>query len=188
MARATLLRDGKQLCFISVEVETSDGKPIAHASSVVRARLAAPESKLHLSAGDHGASDPGSMGPLIGQLPFIGGRGIQVEHMTSGTAAGDAIPGRERRRLGRRCTKARCSRCSIPPARWRPGPSRSRPLQGLHARDAGADPGACAQVDLVAYETCRQRDGELLWSDAEVASAADGAVVARGTVIYRILT
>jgi acyl-coenzyme A thioesterase PaaI-like protein len=42
-------------------------------------------------------------------------------------------------------------------------------------------------VDLVAYGRMRQRDGELLWSDAEIASAADGRVFARGTVVYRIV-
>jgi hypothetical protein len=33
-----------------------------------------------------------------------------------------------------------------------------------------------------------QRDAELLWSEVEVASAADRRVFARGTVIYRIVT
>ena len=43
-------------------------------------------------------------------------------------------------------------------------------------------------VDLVAYGRCVQRDGELLWSEVEVTSAADRRVFARGTVIYRIVT
>jgi hypothetical protein len=43
------------------------------------------------------------------------------------------------------------------------------------------------EVDLVAYGRMRQRDSELLWSDAEIASAADGRVIARGTVVYRIV-
>jgi hypothetical protein len=33
-----------------------------------------------------------------------------------------------------------------------------------------------------------QRDGELFWSDVEVACASDQRLVARGTVIYRIVT
>jgi acyl-coenzyme A thioesterase PaaI-like protein len=41
--------------------------------------------------------------------------------------------------------------------------------------------------DLVAYGRMVQRDGELLWSDAEIASAVDGQVFARGTVVYRIV-
>ncbi len=42
--------------------------------------------------------------------------------------------------------------------------------------------------DLVAYGRNVQRDGELLWSDVEIASAVDARIYARGTVIYRILT
>ena len=43
-------------------------------------------------------------------------------------------------------------------------------------------------ADLVAYGRCVQRDNELLWSEVEVANAADQRVCARGTVIYRIVT
>jgi uncharacterized protein (TIGR00369 family) len=42
--------------------------------------------------------------------------------------------------------------------------------------------------DLVAYGRCVQRDREMFWSDVEVASAHDGRVTARGTVLYRIIT
>jgi len=38
------------------------------------------------SAGDHGESDPGPMGPHIGKVPFIGQCGIRVEHLTGGTS------------------------------------------------------------------------------------------------------
>ena len=41
--------------------------------------------------------------------------------------------------------------------------------------------------DLVAYGRCIQNDNEIYWSDVEVASAADGQVNARGTVLYRIV-
>ena len=42
--------------------------------------------------------------------------------------------------------------------------------------------------DLVAYGRVRQRDQEFFWSDVEVAGAAEGRLLARGTVFYRILT
>ena len=42
--------------------------------------------------------------------------------------------------------------------------------------------------DLVAYGRCVQNDNEIYWSEVEVASAADGCVCARGTVLYRIMT
>ena len=44
------------------------------------------------------------------------------------------------------------------------------------------------KTDLVAYGRCVQRDREIFWSDVEVAGVSDGRVVARGTVLYRILT
>ena len=43
------------------------------------------------------------------------------------------------------------------------------------------------KADLVAYGRCVQNDHEIYWSDVEVASAADGQVMARGTVLYRIV-
>ena len=46
---------------------------------------------------------------------------------------------------------------------------------------------AAPAADLVAYGRVAQRDGDAFWSDVEVADAATGAVVARGTVLYRIV-
>lgn len=188
MATATLLREGKQLCFVEIEIATPAGKPIAHASSVVRARLGAPEAQLHRSAGDDGAADPGRMGPHIGRIPYVAGRGITVEHMTGG---------RSRLRMPLREENADASGgvhegallalldTTGAMAAWAetgPGPFKaSTPaLQAQLLAPAG-------KLDLVAYGITRQRDGELLWSDAEIASAADGRVVARGTVVYRIV-
>jgi acyl-coenzyme A thioesterase PaaI-like protein len=42
--------------------------------------------------------------------------------------------------------------------------------------------------DLVAFGRVVHRDGEIFWSDVEVAVAADLRLVARGTVLYRIVT
>ena len=44
------------------------------------------------------------------------------------------------------------------------------------------------QEDLVGYGRVVQRDRELFWSDVEIAGAGTGRLVARGTVIYRIVT
>ena len=189
VARATLLREGKQLCFITVEIETPGGKPIAQASSVVRARLGAPEAELHASAGDDGASNPGPMGPAIGQLPFVAGRGITVEHMTGG---------RSRLRMPFRAANADASGgvhegallalldTTGAMASWaETGPGRFKAsTPAMQAQIFAPVP----KVDLVAYGRMRQRDGELLWSDAEIASAENGFVFARGTVVYRIVT
>jgi hypothetical protein len=46
---------------------------------------------------------------------------------------------------------------------------------------------AAPRGDLVAYGRNAARDGAYFWSDVEVARAGDARVVARGTVVYRIL-
>ena len=46
VAVARLLREGKELCFVEVDVATDDGKPIAHATSIVRARFGADPAEL----------------------------------------------------------------------------------------------------------------------------------------------
>jgi uncharacterized protein (TIGR00369 family) len=189
VATATLLREGKQLCFVATTVATADGKPIAQATSVVRARLGAPAAALHRSAGDDGAADPGRMGPHIGQIPFIAGRGIRVEHMTGGrsrlvmpflAANADSAGGVHEGALLALLdtTGAMASWAETGPGRYKAS------TPALQAQILAPAP----KSDLVAYGRMVQRDGELLWSDAEVACAEDGRVVARGTVVYRILT
>jgi uncharacterized protein (TIGR00369 family) len=189
VASASLLREGKQLCFAAIEIATRAGKPIAQASAVVRARQGAPPAQLHACAGDDGASDPGRMGPAIGKLPFVAGRGIAVEHMTGGTsrlvmpfraANADAAGGVHE---GALLTLLDTTGAMAAWAETGPGPFKAS-TPALQAQILAPAP----KVDLVAYGRMRQRDGELLWSDAEIASAADGRVVARGTVVYRIVT
>jgi uncharacterized protein (TIGR00369 family) len=189
VAHARLLREGKQLCFVNVEIATSDGKPIAHASSVVRARQGAAAATLKRSAGDDGAANPGTMGPLIGRIPFIGNRGIAVEHMTGGRsrlvmplraqnadAAGGVHEGALLALLD--TTGAMASWAETGPGRYKAS------TPALQAQILAPAP----KGDLVGYGSMQQRDGELLWSDVEIASVPEARIVARGTVVYRILT
>ena len=188
VASATLLREGKQLCFVAVDIATQKGKPIAHATSVVRARLAAPATALQRSGGDAGESDPGPMGPAIGQIPFVNARGIRVEHMTGGcsrlvmpfrAANADASGGIHEGALLALLdtTGAMASWAETGPGRFKAS------TPALQAQIFAPVP----KHDLVAYGRMLQRDGELLWSDAEIASAVDGQLFARGTVVYRIV-
>jgi acyl-coenzyme A thioesterase PaaI-like protein len=189
VATATLLREGKQLCFVAVEIASADGKPIAHATSVVRARLGAPAAELQRSRGDAGQAEPGPMGPAIGQLPFVRARGIRVEHMTGGTsrlvmprlaANADADGGVHEGAL-----LALLDTTGAMAAWAETGPGRFKAsTPALQAQLFAPAPNA----DWIAYGHMHQRDGELLWSDAEVASADDGRVFARATVVYRIVT
>jgi uncharacterized protein (TIGR00369 family) len=189
LGRARLLRRGKTICFVEVDVETEEGKPIAHATTVVRARSGAPADELPRSAGDDGVSDPGKMGPMIHLVPFIGERGIRAPHMTGGTSRlvmpwkdenADADGG-----MHEGAVLALLDTTGAMASWARTG----------HGNYRASTPSVQAQVlapapkeDLVAYGRNVQRDGELLWSDVEIAGQSSARVYARGTVLYRILT
>ncbi|MBM4337139.1 MAG: PaaI family thioesterase [Deltaproteobacteria bacterium] len=188
LARARLLRRGKEICFAEVDIETEDAKPIAHVTAVVRARLGAPEASLPRSPGDHGRSEPGSMGPHIGAVPFIGNRGIRVEHMTGGTSRlvmpfldtnadqdGTVHEGAVLALLD--TTGAMASWAETGAGRYK---ASTPAIQAQILAPSG-------RGELVAFGRCVHRDRELLWSDVEIARRDDMAICARGTVIYRIV-
>lgn len=189
VADARLLRRGKELCFVAIDVHTVEGKPIASITTTVRGRFGAAPAEIQTSAGDHGESDPGAMGPHIGKVPFIGNRGIHVEHMTGGSSrlvmplgannadlAGNVHEGAVLALIDTAGAMASWAESG-------PGPYKasttSMQLQNLEP---------APKTDLVAYGRCFQRDDAIFWSDVEVASATTGRINARGTVLYRILT
>ena len=188
-ARAVLLRRGKEMCFVEVDVAREDGKPIAHATAAVRARFGAAPAQVYASAGDRGESDPGKMGPGVGKMPFTTARRLHVEHMTGGIsritmpacpanadASGGVHEGAVLALLDTTGAMAAWATTGV-------GPYKAS-TPALQAQILTPPEG----VDLVAYGRCVQRDSELLWSEVEVAGAADRRVFARGTVIYRIVT
>jgi uncharacterized protein (TIGR00369 family) len=188
-ARATLLRRGKEMCFVEVDVTREDGKPIAHATAAVRARFGATPADLYRAEPDHGRSEPGPMGPGVERMPYTAARGLRVEHMTGGTsriampaqpanadAAGGTHEGAVLALLDTTGAMAAWATTGV-------GPYKAS-TPALQAQILSPPPGA----DLVAYGRCLQRDSELLWSEVEVTSVADRRVCARGTVIYRIVT
>jgi uncharacterized protein (TIGR00369 family) len=188
VAVARLLREGKEVCFVEVDVATEDGKPIAHATAIVRARFGADPAELPASAGDHGGCDPGSMGPHIGRIPFMAGRGIVVEHMSGATSrlvmplrdanADEAGGVHEGALLALLDTTGAMASWAV----TGPGPFRAS-TPAMQAQVLAPTPAG----DLVAYGRNAARDGGFFWSDAEVVRASDARVVARGTVVYRIL-
>lgn len=188
VAESHLLRRGRELCFVGIEVKTSEGKPIASITTTVRGRMGGPSHETYVSAGDAGEADPGIMGPHIGQVPFIGNRGIAVEHMTGGTSrlvmpfaennsdiTGGVHEGAVLALLD--TAGAMASWAESGPGRYKASTA-SMQLQNL---------GPAPKGDLVAYGRCVENDNEIYWSDVEVASASDGRVTARGCVLYRIV-
>jgi uncharacterized protein (TIGR00369 family) len=189
VAEARLLREGKALCFVEVDVAGEDGRAVAHATTVVHGRFGAAPPELSRSAGDHGESDPGVMGPHIGRIPFMGRRGIAVEHMTGGTSR-LVMPWRDENADAGGGVHEGALLALLDTA----GAMASWAVTGFGRFKAGT-PSMQARVlvpppagDLVAYGRNVQRDGELFWSDVEVATRADARVLALGTVVYRIVT
>ncbi len=189
VAEAQLLRRGKQLCFVSIDVTNREGKPIASITTTVRGRMGAEPAELGGATSDHGESDPGVMGPHIGKIPFIGNRGIRVEHMTGGTSrlvmpfgdgnadlSGGVHEGAVLALLD--TTGAMGSWAESGPGPYKASTA-SMQIQNL---------APVPKADLVAYGRCVQRDNEIFWTDVEVARADNGRVVSRGTVLYRIVT
>ena len=188
VAEARLLRRGKAMCFVEVDVATSAGKSIAHVTSMVRGTFGADGAERHRARGDDGAADPGPMGPHVGQLPFARERGLHVEHMTGGTSR-ITMPNGEKNadedggvHEGAVLALFDTTGAMAAWAETGPGPYKAS-TPALQAQFLAPPP----PEDLVGYGRMVHRDGDILWADVEVAGAVDGRVVARGTVIYRIV-
>lgn len=189
VATARLLRRGKSLCFVEVDVATSDGKPIAHATATVRGRAGAAAADLGTSVGDDGAADPGPMGPFVEKQGFMAARKLRIENMSASRSrlrmpcdeanqdvAGGVHEGALLALLD--TTGAMASWAQTGPGRYKAS------TPSLQAQMLAP----CPKADLVAYGRVFQRDGEIFWSDAEVAEEGSGRIIARGTVLYRIVT
>jgi uncharacterized protein (TIGR00369 family) len=187
-ADARLLRKGKEMCFAAVDVATGEGKPIAHISTMVRGRFGSGNCPRAHCQGDDGGSDPGAMAPYIERVPFIGARGIRIEHMMNG---------RSRLVMPHRDTNADESGgihegallalldTTGAMAAWAeagPGPHKAS-TPAMQAQVLGPPP----ESDLIGYGHVVQRDQEIFFCQVEISSARDSCLVARGTVIYRIL-
>ena len=188
IAEAQLLRRGKEICFVSADIMTTDGKPVAKVITTVRGRMGAPAAELTTAIGDKGDADPGPMGPHIGRVPYIGHRGLTVEHMANGQAR-LVLPNSENNADSTGGVHEGAQFALLDTtgamAAWGvvgPGPYKAS-TASIQAQFIDPAP----QSDLVAYGRCVQQDNELFWVDVEVASAEDGRVTARGNVLYRIV-
>ncbi len=207
-AEATLLRRGKEVCFSDVRVETEEGKAVARGLALVRGRSGKGDAQGSASSGDGGEADPGPMGPHIQRVPFIEKLGLIVEHMAGGRSrivmpwrpsnadsSGGVHEGAVLALLD--TTGAMASWAVTGPGRYKAS-TLGIQVQILVPLRGG---------DLIGYGVVRHRDNELFLADVEVAESLRGGtggspsaetgedlprdfgpVVARGTVIYRIVT
>jgi uncharacterized protein (TIGR00369 family) len=188
VARAALLRQGKELCFARVEIASAQGRPVAEAEAVVRARFGSAEVALPEAAGDPGGSDPGLLGRQLGAIPFLAARGVRSEHMASGRSR-LVMPWRDQNAdadggVHEGAVLALLDTAGAMAAWAETDQGRYRASTPALQAQLFASPG---RSDLVAWGRCVRRDGPIFWSDVEVARAADRRVCARGGVLYRIL-
>ena len=185
----TLLRRGKEICHVETVVRTEEDKPIARGLSTVRGRFGKEAAEPVIAVGDDGQSEPGPMGTYVAdRVPYIARLGLDFQHMTGGTSriampfidmnADDTGGVHEGAVLALLDTTGAMAAW----AETGPGAFKASTV-GVQASMV-ARPGA---EDLVAYGKIAQRDDEIFWCDVEVATESSQNVVARGTVLYRIV-
>ncbi|HEX4862605.1 MAG TPA: PaaI family thioesterase [Acidimicrobiales bacterium] len=190
-ARARLLRKGKELAHVEVDVASASGKPVAKGLVTARARFGA-RAPLPAEPGGFGsdvATDPGPMGPFIGSIPFHAALGISAEHMAGGISRivmpekhsnagseGDVHEG---------AIMALVDTTGAMSAWAKTGPGRYKAsTPGLQARIFDPEP----RGDLIGYGRVVHHDRELLFCDVEIRTTGTERLVADGTVNYRIVT
>lgn len=194
-ARAKLLRKGKELAHIEVDLEGESGKAVAKGLLTVRARHGAQPTVAVGEAGGLGTGvgedDRGPMGPYIGSVPFHATLGMSAEHMAGGTSRiampkkhSNAGPDGE---IHEGAIMALIDTTGAMAAWAKTGPGRfkaSTPV--LQARIFDAEP----RGDLVGHGRVVHQDREMLFCDVEIRSADEGRsqLVADGKVNYRIVT
>lgn len=187
IARGSLLRAGRELCFVDVSVETVAGKAVAHGLVVVRGRFDAADAELPRALPDEGAREPGPMGPHIARTPFMGRLGLRVEHMQGGHAR-LVLPFRDENAsesggVHEGAVLALLDTTGAMAGWAETGPGRFKAsTPAIQARILAPPP----RAELVAQGRLVHRDREHFVCDVEV--AAGDAVVALGTVTYRIVT
>ena len=187
-AEAKLLRRGKELAHVEVDVASASGKPVAKGLLTVRARFGGESAPPATAArlGVAGLADPGPMGPFIGSIPFHAALGMTAEHMAGGVSrivmpekhsnAGPEGAIHEGAILGLiDTTGAMSAWAKIGPGRFKAS------TPGLQARVLDPEP----RSDLVGHGRVVHQDRELLFCDVEIHSG--GRLVADGTVNYRIV-
>ena len=188
-AEARLLRLGKALCFAVVDVFTQADKPIAQATTLVSALQGADASSGPMASGDDGSADPGPLGPHVVKAPYMAARGITIENMVAGKSR-VALPGQKANLdfeggIHEGALLALLDTTGAMAAWAETGPGAFKASTPTLQAQILSPPGP---QDLIAYGHVEHRDDSMFWSAVEVAGRDDGKVIARGTVVYRIVT
>jgi uncharacterized protein (TIGR00369 family) len=185
---ARLLRQGKELAHVEVDVAGDGGKAVARGLLTVRGRFGAAPAEGPVTAGYGAGNDPGPMGPFIGSIPFHAALGISAEHMAGGLSRIVMPDGQSNTTpegaVHEGAILALLDTTGAMSAWAETGPGRFKAsTPGLQARILDPEP----RGDLVGHGRVVNVDRELLFCDVEICRSSDGRLVADGTVNYRIV-
>ncbi len=192
VAEARVLRRGKELAYVAVDVRNDAGKPLATGLVTHRAAPPGPADRELVAIAPDADTPIGDVPPLARALvavPFIAGRGMQITHMHEGRAtvtmpwrADNAADG-ERMHEGAVAalldTAGAMASWSIVGLDYRLKAS----TVGIHVSCHGAARGEA----VVAFARTIRRTNESFANVVTVHGAASGALVATGSVTYRIV-
>lgn len=190
VAEARLLRKGKELAHIEVDVTSQTGKPIAKGLVAVRGRFGADRSPLPepVTVADESETDPGPMGAFVASIPFHAALGLSVEHMAGGrsriTMPAQATTS-DQQGVHEGALLALIDTTGAMAAWAQTGPGRYKAsTPGMQARVLESQPSGA----MVGRGWVVHRDRELLFCAVEICDARGRHLVADGTVNYRIVT
>jgi uncharacterized protein (TIGR00369 family) len=192
VAEARVLRRGKELAYVAVDVRNDGGKALATGLVTHRAAPPGPPDRELVAIAPEADAPSGDVPPLVRALvavPFIAGRGMQITHMHEGRAtvtmpwrADNAADG-ERMHEGAVAalldTAGAMASWSIVGLNYRLKAS----TVGIHVSCHGAARGEA----VVAFARTIRRTNESFANVVTVHSATSGTLVATGSVTYRIV-
>ena len=183
---AALVRLGRNVCFLRVEISSPSGLRVADALLALRLRGAHPP-----AASAHGPlREPESTGIGIARevrAPFLLHLGFEVLAMGEG-ASRVRLPWR--RELGDGSGFHEAALLTLVDVSGamsshaaHGGQSRSNATISLQAQILAPD---LPPADLFALGRCAQRDDDIFWNDVQIARDSTRALLTRGAVVYRI--
>lgn len=189
VSRARLLRKGRDLAFIGVDIEAADGTKIAVAQSVVRGRKDQPTPALATAASPPAPTVTPLHQARIRENAFMAGRGMDIAVQEKGIAI-MSMPGlRQNAERGGGmhdgAVLGLMDSCGAMACWGLTGLGQFRAsTPAIQASIVGPVP----LTDVLASAKIVQQDGEIYWVDVNTADAKTRAIHARATVLYRMIT
>lgn len=188
IAEGRLLRNGRDLCYVAVAIRGQSGTPVASAITLVRGRLGAAATRLPVGRIIVPKTGPAPMAERLARGGFISSRGIRLVYQhdgscaaqmpwqdSNGAADGGLHDGAMLALLDTTGAMACFTQTGVTAGRASTPSIQAQVLAPL------------PRADVEARARVAFRDGDLFWSDVEVVVAGKDEVLARGTVVYRIV-